>query len=287
MGSKAIDAALRYVKRGWPVSPWAARGNRKFPLTEHGHHDATTDPVKVEHWWRRWPAALIGCPTGRPSEFVVLDVDMKQAGPTGFDTLAELGFAILPETPMAHTPSGGLHLYFRRPAEFEVRNTAGARGSGVGPQLDWRGEGGSIILPSPGGGYRWDPRWNFESVRLAPAPAGLLPRAPDQNADVQQARPAIGLSPYADAALDSACRRIIAAPAGEQEMTMNGEAFAIGTLSGVGAIPADLARKALVWAARQISNHDSRRPWREAEIERKVQRAFSDGLRHPREARHG
>jgi hypothetical protein len=33
----ALDAALGYAARGWPVSPWATRGNRKFPLSGHGH----------------------------------------------------------------------------------------------------------------------------------------------------------------------------------------------------------------------------------------------------------
>src|SRR5438270_1970119 len=70
----------------------------------------------------------------------------------GFDTLAELGFALLPETPMAHTASGGLHLYFESPDRIEIRNTASAYGADIGPQLDSRGEGGSIILPSPGSG---------------------------------------------------------------------------------------------------------------------------------------
>src|SRR5438270_5096162 len=68
----------------------------------------------------------------------------------GFDTQAELGFALLPETPMAHTASGGLHLYFESPDRIEIRNTAGAYGPGIRPQLDTGGEGGPIILPSPG-----------------------------------------------------------------------------------------------------------------------------------------
>jgi hypothetical protein len=152
---------------------------------------------------------LIGSPTGRLTGFVVLDVDSKRAGATGFDTLAELGFAMLPETPMAHTASGGLHLYFEPPDRIEIRNTAGAYGAGIGPQLDWRGEGGSIILPSPDSGYVWDPHWNFETTILAPVPAVLLPRAADRPLSLQRMRPASGLSPYADAALDNACKLLL------------------------------------------------------------------------------
>ena len=280
MGGPTFDTALRYARRGWRVFPCQWRGaRRQQPFTKRGFYDASSDPAQIREWWERSPHALIGSPTGRLTGFVVLDVDSKRAGATGFDTLAELGFAMLPETPMAHTASGGLHLY-RAPDRIEIRNTAGAYGAGIGPQLDWRGEGGSIILPSPDSGYVWDPHWHFETTILAPVPAVLLPRAADRPLSLQRMRPASGLSPYAEAALDNACRRIIAAPSGEQEITVNREAFAIGTLAGAGAIPFDFARKVLVWAARQIPNYDSRRPWRASEIDRKIERAFSDGLRH-------
>src|SRR5690242_16171343 len=79
-------------------------------LTPNGFHDASTDPVVITAWWRCWPDALIGVAAGTASGFVVLDVDVKKAGCYGFDTLDALGFAKLPETPMAHTASGGLHL---------------------------------------------------------------------------------------------------------------------------------------------------------------------------------
>ena len=44
---------------------------------------------------------------------------------------------------------------------------------------------------------------------------------------------------------------------------------------------------ALIWAARQIPDYDHRHPWRAAEIETKVNRAFTDGMRQPRAARRG
>ena len=130
------------------------------------------------------------------------------------------------------------------------------------------------------------PIGNLDTVPLAPVPAALLPRERERaTSSIRPAKPTTGLSPYAEAPLDSACRRIMAAPAGEQETTLNGEAYSIATLAAAGAIPADFARRALIWAARQITNHDPRRPWRMADIERKVERAFSHGMRHPREAR--
>jgi hypothetical protein len=300
----ALDAALAYAARGRRVFPCHWQGERrKHPLTVHGLYDASPGPAIIDAWWRRWQRALIGAPTGRLSGFVVLDVDVKDA--YGFDTLDDLGFAILPDTPMVHTASGGLHLYFAPPDGVDLRNTEGAHGRGIGPGLDWRGAGGYVIAPSPGSGYQWDPHWNLGTVPLAPVPAALLPREVKrppagacpraaQSADPRAGaglsdrpvRHTVGLSPYAEAALDSACRRIIAAPAGEQESTVNAECFKIGTLAGAGGIPADFARRALLHAAHRMPDYDRRRPWRAREIEAKVDRSLDAGMHQPRKARH-
>jgi hypothetical protein len=283
MQGDAAAAALAYCQRGWPVFP--CRRDNKRPLVERGFHAATVDEAPIYQWWRRWPWALIGVPTG--ARFVVLDIDVKRPGENGFDTLAELGRAILCNTPMVHTASGGLHVYFD-PGQRAIRNTAGKRGRGIGPGLDIRGDGGYVIVPAPGSGYRWDPFHNIDLLPLAPAPAWLVAPEPEQRrASSRPVRPSCGLSPYAEAALDRACRRIITAPAGEQEATLNGEAFAIGTLAGAGGVPADFARRTLLWAARQVRDYDPRRRWRREELERKVDRAFDDGLRRPREVRRG
>ena len=106
-------------------------------------------------------------------------------------------------------------------------------------------------------------------------PAALLPREPSDVEAPEPVKPTTGLSPYAEAALDSACRRIIVGAgrrAGSDASTA--ECFAIGTLAGAGAMPADFARRALAWAARQIREYDPRRPWSAREIETKVARAL-------------
>jgi hypothetical protein len=149
----------------------------KVPLTKNGLKDATTDPEIITAWWSRRPSALINIATGTASGVVVLDVDVKHANANGFDTLAELGFAILPETPISHTPSGGVNLLFTA-GEREFRNTDGARGyRGIGPGLDWRAWGGACAMPTPGTGYWWDPICDL-TVPLAPIPPQLLPREP-------------------------------------------------------------------------------------------------------------
>src|SRR4051812_39651034 len=144
-----LDAADLLAKRGWPVFP-CHPGNKR-PRTLNGFHDASTDPAVIAGWWTLWPDSWIGTPTGEPIGAVVLDIDVKRPEANGYDTLDDLGFGILPDTPMAHTASGGLHLYFQIPPGG-LRNTNGKRGRGIGPGLDWRGTGGYVILPSPGSG---------------------------------------------------------------------------------------------------------------------------------------
>jgi hypothetical protein len=87
-----------------PVFPCIASGpRRKHPHTPRGFHDASVDPAIIAAWWRLWPNALIGMPTGRVSRRWVLDIDVKRREANGFDSLADLGHSALPETPMAHT----------------------------------------------------------------------------------------------------------------------------------------------------------------------------------------
>jgi hypothetical protein len=76
-GAVALDAALGYSRRGWPVLPVRAGG--KDPLTRHGVKDASIDPRTVARWWRRWPSANVAIACGLPGP-QVLDVDDVEAG---------------------------------------------------------------------------------------------------------------------------------------------------------------------------------------------------------------
>lgn len=140
--------ALAYAARGFHVLPCQPRG--KLPLTEHGHHDATTDTATIAQWWTNTPTANIGIACAA-SGVVVIDIDRH--GADGFTTmkslLAELGS--LPETVAAVTGGGGRHLIFQAPAGTAFR---GELGTGV----DVKHQGHILIAPSvhpSGGDYHW------------------------------------------------------------------------------------------------------------------------------------
>jgi Bifunctional DNA primase/polymerase, N-terminal len=230
--------------------------------------------------------ALIATPTGRAFGQVVLDVDVKHANQDGRRTLHELG-TILPATPRAHTPSGGVHIHFD-PAGREIVSTVGAQGRGIGAGLDWRAELASIILPTPGTGYRWDPRYNLDTVPLARVPEALLPKPPRQAPDPANAfwqqtiqEGVREQSRYAAGALARAAHRIANAPNGQQEWTLNSESLGIGNLVGSGGIGAEVARTTLLAAA--LSMRSYREPWQPTELERKIDRALTAGVARPRQ----
>ena len=283
-----VSCALDYAARRFRIFPcnWRSGPKFKHPLVADWDEVATTNPQQIEAWWINRPQALIGAATGAASGFVVLDVDVKDPAAYGFDSLDELGFAVLPDTRMAHTASGGLHLHFD-PGDHGIRNTAGKKGRGIGAGLDWRGTGGFVILPSPGSGYSWDPHYGV-NCPLAAVPPELLPR--EREARLEPAKPverADGLSAYAEAAVTSACRNIVHAGGGTQEDTLHRECFAIGTLAGAGAVPEGWALRMLLQAAAGIRDYDTRRPWRAGELEDKVTTSFNRGLSHPRSEREG
>jgi len=271
-----LDAALGYAARGWPVFPVR---RDKHPFTAHGKDDATLDPIIIGDWWHRWADATPAIVTGKVSGIVALDIDIRPGG-SGFDTLELLEIAFHPVAPTAHTPQGGCAVLFRWPGRF-VKTCAGE----LGPYLDIRGDRGSLILP-PGPGRFWDsvlgidtpippmPEW---MILAEPEPPELVPPPPT--------RPQ-RLGAYAEAALDGAVMAIVSAPAGQQHDTLNRETYGIARLVAGGMIPAGLAVESLQWAAQQMRSHDPRRPWRPAELDRMVRRAFADGLTRPRQPQH-
>jgi len=97
-------AAVAYARRGVPVFPCEASAKR--PLTRNGHWDATTDPRVIERWWKRWPSANVGVPTGKMSGVVVLDVDVDDGG---LESLAKLERAGAPAPKSAKARTGRRH----------------------------------------------------------------------------------------------------------------------------------------------------------------------------------
>ncbi len=246
------SAAFRYALRGLAVFPLAI-GAKVPPAGSHGLLDGTTDPDVTRARWEKTPRANIGAATGCKSGIWVLDVDVDDPGvdaavdADGEKSLAELEarHGPLPATIQSMTPSGGRHLYWRWPANGpEIRNSAGR----VGPGLDVRGEGGSIVLPpsvlADGRGYGWirngarafadAPAW-LVTLALSPPPPPK-PKPKPLNGDVDR---------YCAAAITAELRCLAAAGEGQRNEQLNRSAFAIAQFVGAGVVPEDWAREQL------------------------------------------
>lgn len=133
------QAAAALARAGVPIFPCAPEG--KQPITRRGFHDATADLTQVEAWWRRFPAANIGMPTGRASGVSVVDVDVH--GANGYEAIRRarrVGLVSGWEA-MVRSPTGGLHIHFPASGAEQPSWQAGKVG------VDFRGDRGYIIVP--------------------------------------------------------------------------------------------------------------------------------------------
>lgn len=147
-----LRAALAYADRlKWPVFP--LKPNSKQPITKHGYKDATLDELTIRDWWKAWPKANIGIPTG--IKFWVLDVDPRHGGDESLRQLVAKHTA-LADTIRQTTGAGGKHYLYELPDQLKI-----ACHQALWPGIDVKGEGGYIVAapsihPDTAKEYVWD-----------------------------------------------------------------------------------------------------------------------------------
>ena len=254
------EAALAYTVAGIPVFPchWpAATGSHrrcscgrvdcerpaKHPITACGYLDASGRPDQVERWWRRWPHANIGVPTG--VAFDVVDVD----GPAGMAGVRSLiGRGEFNPGPVVRTGRGWHYL---------VTPTGNGCRVGLLPGVDYRGRGGYVIAPpsvhASGPRYRW-------YTPLLGAAAAPLPQLPETLAERLQPAPqrnpstslgAVDSGRYAQVALAGELDRLHRAREGERNDTLNRAAFRCYQLAAGGLLDCEQVTAAFTVAALQ------------------------------------
>lgn len=131
-----VTHATAYAAKG--LRPFPILPNSKKPATGNGFHDAATDTADIERLFKNH-RGNIGI---NPDETIfVLDVDTKHGD--GYAALEQLQAQLgkLPKTLRAKTPSGGMHLYFRKPADAIVPNAANV----LAPNIDFRTSKGYVV----------------------------------------------------------------------------------------------------------------------------------------------
>jgi hypothetical protein len=267
--TELVAAALDYAARGIPVFP--CRADTKRPHTEHGFKEASTDVQQIRAWWRRWPDAMVGCPTGPDVGAWVLDID----DPVAFEAACN---APLPATRKSVTGKG-YHLWFRWDAAAPMRNAQRSAKGWPFPKLpgaEVRGEGGYVILPPSrhpnGRTYAWEcdepaceaPAELLALMRTVSAAVAHEPLvAPcTRPADMQAGEN----TAYGIAALRAECAAIASASAGAQEKALNDGALKIGGLVGGGCLSFSTALAQLISAGFGLASHNPADPWTPARI---------------------
>ena len=173
-------SALAYLEKfSFSVIPV---NKEKRPLIKwQEFQERKASPEEIRAWDKKYPDANVGIVTGKVSNLAVVDIDEDE----GYKSLAQIIPADI-HPPIAHTPSGGQHWYFRMPDKelrLNVRTV---------PGCDLRADGGYVVAPPSknlNGAYLWE---LHSSIKNTP-----IPQLPDS---------------YVDFVLSSNCRQTVVNP---------------------------------------------------------------------------
>jgi Bifunctional DNA primase/polymerase, N-terminal len=263
---------------GWKIYPMSRKS--KAGAFKGAADAATHNLDTIEGWCREYPDCNWRVVTG-PSGLFALDVDRPGThAADGFAALKALTekHGAIPPRPMTRTGgSGGAVLFFKHNGE----NLIGASGKPA-PGLDpHRGRQAIVIPPSrhpiTGGSYVWrTPPWEVSPPPIPPWLASLLAPPPEPGWKRH------AWTPTDERARNAVMRAVLAvqdAPPGAANMTLNRQAFRLGTWCGAGLLPESDAAESLYSAARQ-----RRIPDREARDT--IKSGMTAGLRNPVQSRH-
>lgn len=178
--------ALHYASMGIPVHPLygvvgehctcrkgagCERNAGKHPHLLKYRTQVTTDFQQINKWWRRWPEANIGMPTGRLSGMIMIDLDNQQA----IDWMKEKEYRH--DGPLIRTGKG-YRLVFRRPNwSKKVKNRSRIIPAQPEIGLDILADGGNAVMPPSMHYLLKEYRW-AEGRTMADY-YGRLPHVPD------------------------------------------------------------------------------------------------------------
>ena len=115
---------------------------------------ATQDLVQVRDWWKRWPSAFVGVPTGRCARLIAFEIVRRELNGVAVDWFLKK----TPITRVHETPCCGMHYLFRTDKQY--------RSDAVFPGINLIAEGRYLIWWPLHGAYKED--------AILPLPAGLL-----------------------------------------------------------------------------------------------------------------
>lgn len=263
----------------------------KRPHVSEWQKLASVTRKQAQNWHDQWPDMSIGLPCG-PNGLFVIDLDLPKAedergGQAEFEELCgPHAYKWQTATLCARTGSGGIHLFYKMPANHSLRNSTRK----LAPCIDTRGEGGFVIIApsrSHKGAYSW-----LNDLPIAELPDWLLrlllqektsASAPERPSETfKGANPCPGSYQSERerkayyAALESEIRNVREAPEGERNEQLNRSAYNLGRYIGAGKIDK-------VEACDRLYNAAITSGLKHAEIVRTIESGFKSGKRKPKE----
>lgn len=235
----------------------------KKPIFTDWENKASNDPEVIRQWSMFYGNRIVGwgLPTGSVNGIFAIDIDVKE-GKSGFEFLNSIGVTSQPYTAFQHSPSGGMHLFFKL-TEGKFHPTTVNRET----RVDTRGEGGFVWLYQPDftPGFAEAPEWVWQHV--------VTKRKKER--DVTNTGNLITMDPgLALQEFNSSIEAILNAGQGERNHTLNTHAYVVGRLVANGALPKEYAYEQLKLAALRIGL-----PEREAHST--IMSGISNGLANP------
>lgn len=120
MSDRTLKAALFYHKTGFSVIPCIpptmdekGKDIKKPRIEWTEFQTRKADDAEITGWWQKWPDSRVGIVTGKISDLTVLDCDSTDAVQIIEEHLPD-NFQV----PIAISPRGGRHYYFRHCSEI-------------------------------------------------------------------------------------------------------------------------------------------------------------------------
>lgn len=157
-----VDYALHYQKLGFSVIPIDKKSKRA--ITKYKNRTFTEDEIR--RFWHEQPDANIAV---RTTDFFVIDIDVSVTE-NGYDSLKEWELSqYIPTTLTATTPSGGKHIFLKKPKGVEL-----SQDIRVKPGIDIKANKNNYVLVAPSNNPKGKYVWDKTTDVIAEAPQEII-----------------------------------------------------------------------------------------------------------------
>ena len=157
-----VDYALHYQKLGYSVIPIDKKSKRAITKFK----DKTFSENEIRRFWHEQPDANIAW---RTTDFFVIDIDVSVTE-NGYESLKEWELSqYIPKTLTATTPSGGKHIFLKKPKGIELNQDIRVK-----PGIDIKANKNNYVLVAPSNNAKGSYKWDKSTEEMAEAPAEII-----------------------------------------------------------------------------------------------------------------